>query len=162
QLFYVGQDHGEPDQTQAFVSYSEATNSWSTLPSTSWMHVGSTPSHGYDHMALDPVHRYFYVRSPYMGTTTYKYQIDNQTWTPIASNNLMSYVQCCGGLDYFPEMNGVIWVQGGEVGNTGGVFLLSDSTGQWSRVGQINTYVMGSYHNFAEYNPVYKVVLFGG
>src|SRR5262249_1350418 len=103
-----------------------------------------------------------YVRSPYMGTTTYKYQIDNQTWTPIASNNLMSYVQCCGGLDYFPEMNGVIWVQGGEVGNTGGVFLLSDSTGQWSRVGKIHTYVMGSYHNFAEYNPVYKVVLFGG
>src|SRR5262245_51023648 len=50
QLFYVGQDHGEPDQTQAFVSYSDDTNSWSTLPSTSWMHVGLTPSHGYDHM----------------------------------------------------------------------------------------------------------------
>ncbi|PYV44929.1 MAG: hypothetical protein DMG06_04500 [Acidobacteria bacterium] len=57
QLFYVGMDHNQanPSQTQRFVSYSDSNNTWQILPSTSWMHTGATPSHGYDHMALDPV-----------------------------------------------------------------------------------------------------------
>src|SRR2546422_3646541 len=39
---------------------------------------------------------------------------------------------------------------------------MTDSTNQWVRVGQAASYQMGGYHNFAEYNPVHKVLVFGG
>jgi len=161
QLFFLGEDHGPGGQR--FVSYSESTSTWQILPQTSWMLVFS---HGYDHKALDVANRYLYVRGSYLDRSTYRYQIDNKVWEQLQDNNVLEYVSCCGGWDYFPEMNGVVWFQGGEVasGSTsyGGLFLRDNSTGSWRRLGSRATYVSGTYNNFAEYNPIHKVVIFGG
>src|SRR5207302_10566330 len=71
------------------------------------------------------------------------------------------YNSCCVGIDDFPELHGVIWISD-ESGDNGGVTRLNDATGQWDRIGQAAAYAMGDYHNFAEYNPVRKVMVFGG
>ncbi len=157
-LLFVGADHNQVGG-ERFVSYTDSTNSWQILPQPPGM---GAFSHGYDHGALDPVNRFFYFRYPYLGRTFYRYQMDTGVWTQVATNNIIEYEQCCGGLDYFPEMNGVIWAQGGETPCCGGVFLLDNATGQWRRIGSINTYALPGYSTFAEYNPVHKVVVFGG
>ena len=41
-----------------------------------------------------------------------------------------------------------------------GLFAWNGAT--WTRVGASNTYVIGIYHSVGVYNPVHKVVLFGG
>jgi len=163
QLFFIGMDHGPGGQR--FVSYSENTNTWKILPQTSWMNITDV-SHGYDHRGLDVANRYLYVRGHFTGRTSYRYQIDTEVWEQLGNNNVLEYSQCCGGWDYFPEMNGNVWFQGGEVisGNTffGGLFFRDDLTGSWRRLGSRATYVTGNYNNFVEYNPKHKVVIFGG
>ena len=164
QLFFLGMDH-HPDTGQRFVSYSDSTNTWQILPQTSWMATGGV-HHGYDHQALDVANRYLYVRGHYMDRSVYRYQIDTKTWERVQDNNVLEYSQCCGGWDYFPELNGVVWFQGSDTqsGSTfyGGLFLRDDLTGSWRRLGQSAAYLAGTYHNFAEYNPKQKVVIFGG
>jgi hypothetical protein len=163
QLFFIGMDHNQPSG-ERFVSYAESTNSWQILPQPAAMGgsgVGNV-NHGYDHHALDPANRYLYFRYGFAARSVYRYQIDTKVWTKLSDNNVLNYSQCCGGLDYFPELNGVVWAQAGENGNWGGVFLYSYSSGQWQRLGAANSYVMGTYHNFAEYNPINKVLVFGG
>jgi len=164
QLFFLGMDH-HPNTGQRFVSYSDSTNTWQILPQTSWMATGGV-HHGYDHKALDVAHRYLYVRGQYMDRSVYRYQIDTKTWERVQDNNVLEYSQCCGGWDYFPELNGVVWFQGSDTqsGSTfyGGLFLRDDLTGSWRRLGARATYVSGDYNNFAEYNPKHKVVIFGG
>jgi chitodextrinase len=164
QLFFLGMDH-QPGAGQRFVSYSESTNTWQVLPQTSWM-AGAGVNHGYDHKALDVANRYLYVRADYVSRSVYRYQIDTKVWEQVQDNNVVEYPSCCGGWDYFPELNGVVWYQGGEVvsGTTyyAGLFLRDDSTGSWRRLGSRLTYVSGMYNNFAEYNPKHKVVIFGG
>ena len=158
-LYFLGGDHylsGTP--VMRHVQYDEATNTWSILPQQSWFTVFA--SHGYDHGALDPVHRYFYFRPP-GDLTMHRWNIDTGVWTDMPQNTTIQYNACCVGIDYFPEMKGVIWISD-ENNNLGGVTRLDDATVQWTRVGQAATYQMGGYHNFAEYNPVYKVVVFGG
>jgi hypothetical protein len=164
QLFFLGMDH-HPNTGQRFVSYSDSTNTWQILPQTSWMATGGV-HHGYDHQALDVANRYLYVRGHYMDRSVYRYQIDTKTWERVQDNNVLEYSQCCGGWDYFPELNGVVWFQGSDTqsGSTfyGGLFLRDDLTGSWRRLGQSAAYLAGTYHNFAEYNPKQKVVIFGG
>ena len=66
------------------------------------------------------------------------------------------YFQCCIGIEYFPDMGGLI------VSNNGGgsLYHFKDSTQEWSQLA--SNLPMGDYHGFAEYNPVHKVVVFGG
>jgi hypothetical protein len=55
---------------------------------------------------------------------------------------------------YFPELQGLVLL------NRGDLYKLSDVTKEWGEIapGSRTT----SYHSFAEYNPVHKVVVFGG
>jgi hypothetical protein len=158
-LFFLGGDHylsGTP--VMRHVQYDENTNTWSTLPQQSWFSAFS--SHGYDHGALDPVHRFFYFRPP-GDLTLHRWNIDTGTWTNMPQNNVIQFDACCVGIDYFPELKGVVWISD-ENNNLGGVTRLDDATGQWTRVGQAAAYQMGGYQNIARYNPVYKVFVFGG
>jgi chitodextrinase len=165
QLFFLGMDH-QPGAGQRFVSYSESTNTWQILPQQSWMQSPDV-NHGYDHKALDVANRYLYVRQGLGSRSVWRYQIDTQVWEQVQDNNVMEYPSCCAGWDYFPELNGVVWWQGGEVAGSGttsygGLFIRDDLTGSWRRLGARATYVTSPYDNFAEYNPKQKVVIFGG
>src|SRR5207244_12218283 len=116
--------------------------------------------HGYDHRAIDPVHRYFYFR-PFDDRLIHRYNMDTGVLTSMSANNVTPNNAAAVGIEYFQELQGVIWV-GDESDYFGGVTRLNDSTGQWDRLGQAAGYPMGGCHNFAEYNPVYKVIVFGG
>jgi hypothetical protein len=158
-LYYLGGDHYESGTpVMRHVQYDEATNSWSILPQQSWFTAFS--SHGYDHGAIDPVNRYFYFRPP-GNLTMYRWNMDTRVWTAMPPNNVIQYDSCCVGIDYFPELHGVLWASDENVDN-GGVTRLNDATRQWDRIGQAAAYPMGELHNFAQYNPVYKVMVFGG
>ena len=158
-LYFLGGDHSQSGTpVMKFVQYEESSNTWSVLPSQDWFTAFAT--HGYDHAAIDPVHRYFYFRPP-GNTTMWRYNLDNPSWTAMPRNNVIQFNSCCVGIEYFPELRGVIWVSDENV-DDGGVVRLSDATGQWDRLGKGAAYPMGRYHNFAEYNPVRKVVVFGG
>ena len=96
----------------------------------------------------------------------YRYELDSGNWTQLTDNALLGYAQCCGAIEYFPELDGIVWVQAGEFatsqGASGGVFLYTEESGSWTRIGEPTGYPMGTYQNFAEYLPAHGVVLFGG
>lgn len=155
QLLFVGGDH---NSLMRFVTYSETSNTWQIPLQPLWL-LGGT-NHGYDHMAINPTAGLFYVREGYHGDTLQRFNIASGVWSRLPENGLRESSQCCGGIDYFPELDGVVWAQGGETSSDGSVFLFKESTQKWSRLGRDLS--MGPYHNFTEYNPVHKVMLFGG
>lgn len=165
QLFYIGMDHNEVDGIR-FITYRESDNTFEILPQPAFAASSGVNAvhHEYDHTALDPYGRHFWFRFGFNSRTVYQYDIDQQNWTPLADNDELQYEQCCGGIDWFPELGGLVWVNGTEVAGDpehfGGVFQFT--SGAWSRVGQAGVYPMGQYHTFAEYNPVHHVVIFGG
>src|SRR5947209_8203286 len=163
-LYYMGSDHSTSSTQQNFarhVQYDEASNAWTILPQQSFgIFSPGNGAHGYDHGAIDPVNRYFYWRR-YTDLTVYRYNMDTGVWNAMPQNNVIQFNSCCVGIDYFPELHGVLWA-GDENGDNGGVTRLNDATGQWDRIGQAAAYPMGDLHNFAEYNPVFKVMVFGG
>jgi chitodextrinase len=153
--FFVGSDHTyDPgNSVQHFVSYNAATNNWQELPKAPWFAAGT--KHAYDHGAINPAGREFY-NSPYYDNKIYRYNIDTGTWDTLTdASSAVGGTRITKGLAYFPEMNGLVWYQG-----EAGVFLYDLGTRQWRRLaGDIGG---SSYHEFAEYNPVNRVVLFGG
>jgi hypothetical protein len=156
QLFFAGGDHNDLAQ---FISYKESNNTWQRLPRPGWM--PSSTMHGYDHSAVDPAGRYFYHR-PYNSTTIQRYHIDNQSWSAIAAlpGSVMGYNNCCVGVDWFPELGALVYASS-ENGPLGSLAKWTASNNTWTRVTQ-PTLTIGGYHSFAEYNPVHKLVLFGG
>jgi hypothetical protein len=164
-VFFIGSDHVYCDtMTQRFIAYSEATNSWATLPNPSWFSNGV--HHGYDHSAIDTTNGIYY-HFPFAGygnRPLHRYDTGTDTWladTPVAPNTT-----CCAGVEYFPEFVGTnTSVATGGVVMAGGrdVHVYRAATNSW--VGPLNTTPLsdtGDYHNVAEYNPVHKVVIFGG
>ncbi|MGD1876731.1 MAG: hypothetical protein ACFB13_04430 [Kiloniellaceae bacterium] len=158
QLFYLGSDHGGPAQ---FAVYAAATNTWRREARQPWFFSGAGgASHGYDHSAIDPNGRAFYNR-PAGFTNAYRFDIDKQTWseTPSFKTDL-EYNQCCSALEYFPELGGLVFVSVERAVVNAAVLLLKDGAPTWQRLA--SNLPMGNYHNFAEYNPVHQVLVFGG
>lgn len=91
---------------------------------------------------------------PFGQNRVHRYDIATQSWMvlpiPSFSNN---YANCCDALEYFPELNGLVWVRG----NPGEVWLFSDGTQQWSRLGALPS---GATWQQAEYIPVLQAVMF--
>jgi hypothetical protein len=158
QFLYMGSDHNWSVRATKFIRYSAQTNSWHIMPTPAWAPSGT--HHGYDHNAINAATGQYYWRQGYDGRTYYRYDIASQTWTSLGANTLLDYPACCGGVEYFPELGGLVWVQGGERTTGGGVFLHRTSTNQWVRLA--SDLRMGPYSNFAEYNPVHRVLIFGG
>jgi len=79
-------------------------------------------------------------------------------WSALPKLDTQEYIACCVGLAYFPELDGLVFANGG--GGKGHVFLYREKTGKWEMLAR--DLPMGVYHNFAEYSPVHKVVIFGG
>jgi hypothetical protein len=150
QVFMVGSDHLAPVGPQ-FVSYTASDNSWQRLAKPAWLNL--TFFHGYDHNAIDKARGFFYHR-PYNQNNVYRYNIASQTWTQLPSPS--TYTNCCDALEYFPELDGLVWVHGG----LGEIWLFKEITQQWTKIATWPANDGGTW-NFAEYNPVYKVLVFG-
>jgi hypothetical protein len=157
QFFFLGAPHYRPWK---FISYSDATNSWRGLPladscmSTATGCIG----HAYDHNTIDPTTGTVYHRL-YNSRTVYQYKISAGSWSTLPQMDVVPQLGIAGGLAYFPERGGLVFVNGGESGG-GGVYFFNTAANQWSRLA--SALPMGPYHNFAEYSPVHKVVIFGG
>src|SRR5262249_28966828 len=92
-LYYMGSDHNSTSGTiyAEHVQYDAASKPWSRLPDQSWAALApGTAMHGYDHGAIDPVHRYFYFR-PFEDLTMHRYNMDTGIWTPMPANNVIQY-----------------------------------------------------------------------
>lgn len=167
QVLFVGADHiTNPDghilRYMGFVTYSATTNSWTNrwkgplvglaiqgLPS--WVQTGV--HHGYDYNTIDPVNGRLYIRHPYAGQTCWQYDIAADAWSQLPALAPNSLGNCCGGNAYFPELNGLVLVQGNRV--------WLHANGSWTMLTP-SALTMGTYRHFAEYNPVHRVVLLGG
>ena len=166
QFLYIGGDHAPtmPDTCPRFVSYHESTNTWQMLPEPAWFPcTPGTAMHGYDHTAIDPIHRNLYHR-PYNDMVVRKLDMSTNTWTNLPSipTTVMANRNCCVGVAWFPERNSLIYASV-ETSSNGSVIEYQESTGQWQRLGSsVPNLPMGTHQQFAEYNPVNKVVVFGG
>ena len=151
-LFFIGGDHNDAPQ---FVSYSESTNSWQRLTRPAWM--GGGTMHGYNHTAIDSQARVLYHR-PFNVNAIYRYQIDTDTWDSIPSvpTSVLDIINCCIALEWFPELHALVYA----AGTVNTVVKWDQPSNQWSRL--TATATMGQYHTIGDYNPVQKIVLFGG
>jgi hypothetical protein len=152
QWLYCGGDHN--DRTR-FVTYSADTNAWKVMPEPEW--VGNGTSHGYDHNAIDPARGVFYYR-PFSSPIVRRYDIAQAKWSALPKLETSEYLACCVGVAWFPELEGLVFANGG--GGKGSVFLFKEKDQKWTMLAK--DLPMGVYHNFAEYSPVHKVMIFGG
>ena len=165
-LQFVGGDHyngiSGPDDGPHFIEYDEVSNSWTDhgIPP----HIVPSTNHGYDHMAVDPETGYFYVRrvgvGPGNGPVIHYW--DGSTWSPIAANNQSAQAnEVAVGIDFFPELNGIIWAGIVPGDGLGGLYLWDKTSNSWST---LVTGIPGfpCSHHLAKYNPVHKIVLAGG
>jgi hypothetical protein len=159
QFLFVGSPHDNPHK---FIIYSADSNSWrlGELPLTC-MNEGAITgcgftSHGYDHNCMDTVDGDLYLRV--RGRMIYRYRTSVNRWIgfPEVPDTVISYPGVASSLEYFPEMGGVVYINGAD-GNVG---FGNSTTYRWRRLASgLN---MGPYHNLSAYSPVHKMVLFGG
>ena len=145
---YVGSGH---QVEYRHLVYSESTNTWArrSLPG-SWY-----GPHSYDHLAIDPINRRFFVRT-FQGSDFRIYNLNSQTWSTSARIP-GSYLQVAGGAEWFPELSRLVFAD-----SVAGLQLYNPSNNTWSKPAGNNVTGLGDYHNFAEYSPTHKVVIYGG
>jgi hypothetical protein len=153
QFQFIGGAHA-PAPNQRFMIYSDNTNTWRENPPQSWFCQPSPAEcvhHPYDHHALNPANgdMYYFDRGQ---RNIRRYRTSTGAWdaNPIT---IPFNVALEIGIAYFPDRGGLV------VANAWGIYFWKESTNTWSNLG---TFKMGNFHNFAEYNPVHKVVIFGG
>ena len=150
-VYYMGSD--DPGDGPRWVIYSEAANSWTVVPEQGNWWAGSGVMHQYNQLDLDPTAGVIYKLTP-DGVKWYKYVISSGTWTQLPNTGVQTY-SCCEALVYYPEMSSVLML------NAGDVRRYNVTTGQFSWLSTPSSYGT-SYHSIAEYNPIHKVVIFGG
>jgi hypothetical protein len=158
-LLFVGNDHIDSIMSEAdrFVIYSADTNAWRNMAPPPWSSAGMT-DHGYYEHAADG-NGHMYRRANKSGRTFGIFDIASETWSSTAADNLSSS-SCCSGADWFPELGGMIHVQGGEPGG-GVVRLYNASTGQWSGLASNLAPLTDGTFTYAAYNSVAKLMIFG-
>jgi len=150
QILLIGGGHANDAE---FLRYSEATNTWTrTKPGGGFWHGNF--SHAYDHNAIAPGKGKFFHRQPAFDPSNRVeiYDIASQAWSRSAA--MPTVPGCCGGLEYFPELDGLVLANGDD-----GVLFYDIDANSWSRISGTS---WGDYHNFAEYSPVFKTMIFGG
>lgn len=154
QFYFVGGDHND---IVCFVTYVDDTNSWKIMPKPDW--VGKGTSHGYSHHGFDAERGLLYY-FPFgnKARTIHRYDIAKSVWSTVPKLDPPEYLTCCVGVEYFPELDGLVIANGG--GGTGSVYLFQEKTQKWTTLA--HDLPMGIYHNTAQYSPMHKIVLFGG
>ena len=165
-MLFVGQAHGVCYGGR-FVIYTDSNNGWSTgpwMPGVCQSGTADHPcfSHAYGHNTVDPATGTLYFRQAF---TMKFFKYSNGAWTSIPTPPTQSS-QCCGALEYFPEMKKLLYLDGDW-----GLWAYDPSANSWVELANANVanatpglpnLPMASYTDFAVYNPVQKVVLFGG
>jgi len=163
---FLFQGVSDPDPKWTFVAYSDETNAWRTLPPYPDL-AGLTRGESAEHNTVDPATGDFYVRS-HLGNTAIRYRTKDGVWSslpPCPEEVLRTTGTPCVAMKYFPELGGLVFASGGQPHEgappgIGKVGLFHSATRQW-RLLATNLQV-GPSHNFIEYNPVHKVVVWGG
>jgi hypothetical protein len=163
---HVGSPHcgGVPGNHLKLIQLDDTSNTWtsctgdvSTCPAS---YLGST--HTFDYSTIDPATQTWYRRSDAATSSglvpfsRYNFAT-NGPWEDIAP--LFINYGMFGGLAWFPELygtGGLIYAQGGF----GEVHAWNKGANKWTQLAF--GIPLGTYQNFAEYNPVHKVVVFGG
>jgi hypothetical protein len=162
----LGQSHpGAPTAcgTEVFAKYADSSNTWSNLPLPC-----PTPedingvSHGYEQMTINPSTGDLYHRQ-YSSTNFMVFKQSTQTWNSLASIPTTSF-QCCGALEYFPDRNSVIFLDGDW-----GVWEYSVADDAWAQRASTNgsgfspqLTGLGSYQNQSHYSSMCHCVILGG
>jgi hypothetical protein len=148
QVLYIGGDHNwNVSYTTKFITYSENTNTWQKMTTPPWAIV----MHGYHHTAIDQSTGVLFHR-PYNNKQVHRYNISSQTWDQPLMPTLAGYVNACDALEFFPELGGLVWINGDNH-----VYLYKESTNQWTTLAAVT---LGGTWQTAAYNPVHKVVVF--
>ncbi len=147
EVHFIGKGH---IREARHIVYSEATNRWSVEPLPSWAGGDYGIAHGYEHSAIDPATGNIYLRQ-FNSTSIHRWNRQTKVWSPLPAG---PNTAVAAAIEYFPEMGGLVYVGGGEV------HFYSEAQGRWSRLA--SGLPMGPYHHVASYNPVHKVVIFGG
>lgn len=148
QIIYMGAGHYKP---MCFNIYSVKTNSWrkeTARPAGSdWL------SHSYDNKAMDKNGNYFIQHHGNNGgDSIFVYNTLSGTWT----GSFSALCRSChyGSLKFFPEMNSLTYCLGGSL------WTMDMETKQVQT--RASGLTMEGLHNLSFYNPIHKVLLFGG
>lgn len=148
-LHFIGQGHLTPPPR--YVTLDEATAQWKIEPTPEWAKPLSW-FHAYQNNTIDEARGIFYHHPSYTNIV-YRLDIEKNEWTkmPVINGAPLAHGT---SLVYFPEMHGLIRVLGGTV------YQFTEDTNSWKCLGE--KFKCGPYHNMSVYNPVQKVVYFGG
>ncbi len=128
--------------------YDVRSNAWQKLrspPGESWF------GPAYDHVALDPVARALYFRQHNHDLV---HQLDLRTDAWSALPRMPANPGEIGALENFPELGGLVFVGGGSV------YLYRVRSKRWEVLARALEF--GTGDAFAEYDPLRKVLYFGG
>jgi len=162
QFFFVGGPHA---YGWKFIIYKEETNTWREGPlpfdcqNYGFKSGKGCAGHGFDLNTINVAKGEFVWRYRKLAPEVMKFDISNETWSrfPMPPSNILSTWDAVnnqyGALEWFPERNGFFSVVGTRM------FFYTESTDTWEKLSGVS---LGNYHNFAEYSPVHKVMLFGG
>jgi hypothetical protein len=164
-LLFVGQAHGNCYGGR-FVIYDEASNGWSEgpwMPGVCQSGTATEPcfSHAYGHNTADPATGIFYFRQAY---TLEFFRYQGNAWSSIPAPKMQSS-QCCGSLEFFPDFGKLVFID-----SDWGVHAYDSGQNQWVQLANTSAEdaepglpnVPMPLSNFAQYNPVKQVLLFGG
>jgi hypothetical protein len=165
-LLFVGHTHGNCYGGR-FVLFNEATNTWSKGPWPQGVcQSGSADSpcfsHAYGHNTTDPATGDLYFRQSY---TMKFFRYRNGAWASIPAPPTQSS-QCCGALEYFPDMNRLLFLDGDW-----GLWAFNPASSTWTALANttasnavpgLPNLAMPSTVVFAQYNPASRSLLFGG
>lgn len=159
QFQFVGAPHGNCGIIKTVI-YNESANSWSVGPQPSSI---VQPQHSYDHNTIDPLTGTMYWRG-FDSFSFYKMSSAAASWSSIASPP-MSSRQCCGALEFFPNMGRLIFIDGDW-----GIWSYNPASNSWLHLARTSgndgtslpQYPMSSYTNFAAYSKLGFLVFGGG
>lgn len=144
---------GTDAEDAGFVEYDENTNAWRRMPAAP---VNSAP-HAYNHAAMNPANGdYYYIESSQLSNKKL-WKLSGGVWQtlPYPPNVFSGF----GALEFFPEMNALVYIDGGD-GWPPKVLTLSPGASSWTST-PLN-HPIGKFSNFSEYSPRHKVLFFGG
>jgi hypothetical protein len=165
-LMFVGATHGNCYAGQ-FVLYTDSNSTWSVGPFPPGVCSSGTPTspcfnHAYGHNTVDPSTGTLYYRQSY---TSKFFKFSGGSWSTIPAPPMQD-AQCCGALEFFPEMKKLLYLDGDW-----GLWAYDPSANSWTQltntsvanaISGLSNLTMPSTAVFAVYNSVQKIVLFGG
>lgn len=162
QVLFVGGGHLSQVK---YIAYSASSDLWFQAPNPSWWcdtFAATNPyecaTHAYGHNALDPARGELYFRK-FNSSIVYRHEVDatlDADWTEIPELPSSAAGCIATGIEFFPDRDQLVYVDC----QSQGLLTWSPGDAAWQTID--GPFAMGAYHNYAVYNPVHQVVIFGG